>query len=243
MVAVVILFVVLGIISRADRPVPAGDPQGGPRRPAHDPAADPVAADAVLQLQKNLGQIGALVAIVLAMGAVATEKERGHGRLRPDEAGLARGLPRREARRPRVRARAGDARGGRRGLGLYRASSSSPGRSWAGSPSPSSPGWPWRPGRSITFLASTVSGSAAVAAGVGVVALIGVSLVAAIPQVGRFLPAGLDAPARALARPAHRASTRALSRRRSSAARARRRLGPPRLALVPPPGALASATG
>ena len=51
----------------------------------------------------------------------------------------------------------------------------------------------------ITFLASTVSGSSAVAAGVGVVALIVVSLVGAVPQAARFLPAGLEAPARALA--------------------------------------------
>ncbi|HJW23168.1 MAG TPA: ATP-binding cassette domain-containing protein [Candidatus Limnocylindrales bacterium] len=37
----------------------------------------PTAADAVGQLLKNLGQFGALTAIVLAMGAVAAEKERG----------------------------------------------------------------------------------------------------------------------------------------------------------------------
>ena len=37
----------------------------------------PTAADAVAQLAKNLGQFGALIAVLLAMGAVATEKERG----------------------------------------------------------------------------------------------------------------------------------------------------------------------
>ncbi|HET9681116.1 MAG TPA: ABC transporter permease subunit, partial [Candidatus Limnocylindrales bacterium] len=37
----------------------------------------PTAADAVGQLLKNLGQFGALTAIVLAMGSVASEKERG----------------------------------------------------------------------------------------------------------------------------------------------------------------------
>ena len=37
----------------------------------------PTAADAWAQLAKNLGQFGALVAILLAMGSVATEKERG----------------------------------------------------------------------------------------------------------------------------------------------------------------------
>lgn len=37
----------------------------------------PTTADAVAQLAKNIGQIGVLVAILLAMGSVAAEKERG----------------------------------------------------------------------------------------------------------------------------------------------------------------------
>jgi len=37
----------------------------------------PTTADAVLQLVKNLGQFGLLIAILVCMGAVATEKERG----------------------------------------------------------------------------------------------------------------------------------------------------------------------
>ena len=37
----------------------------------------PTAADAYDQLAKNLGQFGALIAVLLAMGSVATEKERG----------------------------------------------------------------------------------------------------------------------------------------------------------------------
>jgi len=37
----------------------------------------PTAADAVDQLAKNLGQFGGLISVLLAMGAVATEKERG----------------------------------------------------------------------------------------------------------------------------------------------------------------------
>ena len=51
----------------------------------------------------------------------------------------------------------------------------------------------------ITFLASTVTGSAAAAAGVGFVALLVLSIVGAIPTVARFLPAGLAEPAIALA--------------------------------------------
>jgi len=38
---------------------------------------DPTAADAIGQLLKNVGQFGILMAILLAMGAVATEKDRG----------------------------------------------------------------------------------------------------------------------------------------------------------------------
>lgn len=37
----------------------------------------PTTADAIVQFLKNLGQFGALAAILLAMGAVAAEKERG----------------------------------------------------------------------------------------------------------------------------------------------------------------------
>jgi ABC-2 type transport system permease protein len=51
----------------------------------------------------------------------------------------------------------------------------------------------------ITFLASTATGSTAAAAGIGFGALLVLSLVAAIPNVGRFLPGGLAGPAVALA--------------------------------------------
>lgn len=38
---------------------------------------DPTVADAVIQLTKNVGQFGVVIAILVAMGAVAAEKERG----------------------------------------------------------------------------------------------------------------------------------------------------------------------
>jgi ABC-2 type transport system permease protein len=38
---------------------------------------DPTVADAVIQFTKNIGQFGVLLAILVTMGAVATEKERG----------------------------------------------------------------------------------------------------------------------------------------------------------------------
>ena len=51
----------------------------------------------------------------------------------------------------------------------------------------------------LTFLGSTVTGSTAAAAGIGFGALLLLSIGSAIPNVGRFLPGGLAAPAIALA--------------------------------------------
>jgi ABC-2 type transport system permease protein len=51
----------------------------------------------------------------------------------------------------------------------------------------------------LTFLGSTVTGSAAAAAGLGFLALLLLSIVGAIPNVGPFTPSGLAAPAIALA--------------------------------------------
>ncbi len=197
-VAVAILFVVLGIVSALSaRYLPEilklalGDQ-------LTIPLPVPASADAVLQLQKNLGQVGALVAIVLAMGAVATEKERGTAAFvltKPVSRGAFLGAKL-------------VALGSVLGLATLAAVAAA----WAYTAVLFEPGpilgwlalavlaWlglaTWA---SVTFLASTVSGSAVVAAGVGVVALIAVSLVGAIPQAARFLPAGLESPARALA--------------------------------------------
>ena len=49
------------------------------------PVPTPVPADAVDQLWKNLAQFGAIAAILLAMGAVATETGARHGRVHPVE--------------------------------------------------------------------------------------------------------------------------------------------------------------
>jgi ABC-2 type transport system permease protein len=38
---------------------------------------EPTVADAVVQLTKNLGQFGVLIAVLVTMGSVTTEKERG----------------------------------------------------------------------------------------------------------------------------------------------------------------------
>jgi hypothetical protein len=51
----------------------------------------------------------------------------------------------------------------------------------------------------LTFLASTATGSTTAAAGIGFVALIGISLVAIVPALDRLLPTGLATPAVLLA--------------------------------------------
>lgn len=162
------------------------------------PIPRPTAADAVLQLQKNLGQLGAFAAIVLAMGAVASEKDRGTASF--------------VLTKPVGRGAFLGAKLVAQGLVLGLAVLASTVVAWAYGavlfePGPVG-GWlalavlawlglaVWA---AITFFASTVSGSAAAAAGIGVVALIGLSVVSAIPPVGRFLPPGLDGPALALA--------------------------------------------
>jgi ABC-2 type transport system permease protein len=196
--AVMGLFVVLGIISPLTARFLPEILKAALGSQLTVPIPVPTAADAVLQVQKNLGQLGAFAAIVLAMGAVAAEKERGTAAFiltKPASRGAFLG-----------------AKLAALGMVLALATLVSVGIAWAYTailfePGPIG-GWvalavlawlalaAWT---SITFLASTISGSSALAAGVGVVALIGLSLIGAIPQVGRFLPAGLDGPAQALA--------------------------------------------
>ena len=154
----------------------------------------PVAADSVTQLWKNLAQFGAFAAIILAMGAVATEKDRGTA---------AFVLSKTASRGGFLAAKAIS-------IGLVLATVTVLGVAvgWIYTailfePMPIA-GWVamavlawlgvavWA---AITFLASTVTGSAAAAAGVGFVALLVLSIVGAIPNVGRFLPAGLAEPA------------------------------------------------
>jgi ABC-2 type transport system permease protein len=162
------------------------------------PIPTPTAADAVDQVLKNLGQFGALAAIVLAMGAVATEVDRGTAAFV-----LARPVGRRAFLLAKVASL-----GLVLGIGVAVAIAVG----WVytailfGPPQPG--GWiamgllvwltlaAWA---AITFLASAVTGSAAAAAGLGFVALLVLSLIAVVPTVARLTPAGLSAPALALA--------------------------------------------
>jgi ABC-2 type transport system permease protein len=158
----------------------------------------PTTADAVDQLIKNLGQFGALAAILLAMGSVATELERG----------TAAFILAHPVRRGAFLA----AKAAALGVVLAFAVAAAVAVAWVYTailfePMPVG-GWvvmgvmvwltlaAWA---ALTFLASTLTGSALAAAGLGFVALLGLSIAAAIPAVAQVTPAGLTAPALAAA--------------------------------------------
>jgi ABC-2 type transport system permease protein len=162
------------------------------------PIPTPVAADAADQLWKNLAQFGAIAAIVVAMGAVSTERDRGTAAFV-----LSKTVSRGAFLGAKVAAIAAVLLGGvvvAVAFGwFYTAILFEPlpvagwiafgvlawvGLSaWAG----------------LTFAGSTVTGSTAAAAGIGFVGLLVLSIAAAVPTIGRYLPGGLAAPAAALA--------------------------------------------
>jgi ABC-2 type transport system permease protein len=159
---------------------------------------EPTAAMAIEQVQKNLGQLGALAAIALAMGSVASELDRG-------TAALVLAQP---ATRPAflLAKLVGIA------VVLGVCTMLAMGVAWAytavlfealpvgGFLAFAVLSWlalfAWG---ALTFLASTVTGSTMAAAGLGFVGLIGVSLIAVVPALDRLLPTGLAAPAAMLA--------------------------------------------
>lgn len=160
------------------------------------PVPPPVAASAVEQLWKNLAQFGAFAAIILAMGAVATERERGTAAFI-----LAKAVPRGAFLTAKILVI-----GAVLAIGvvlaavvawIYTAILFEPmpvagwlamtGLAWLGLAA-------WA---ALTFLGSTVTGSAAAAAGLGFLALLVLSIVGAVPNVGRFTPSGLAEPAMA----------------------------------------------
>jgi ABC-2 type transport system permease protein len=158
----------------------------------------PLPADAVAQLWKNLAQFGAFAAIILAMGAVATEKDRGTAAFV-----LSKGASRGGFLAAKAVAI---------GLVLAVCTVLAVAVGWFYTailfePMPVG-GWValailawlgvavWA---ALTFLGSTVTGSAAAAAGIGFMALLVLSIASAVPNLGRFLPGGLAPPAIALA--------------------------------------------
>jgi ABC-2 type transport system permease protein len=154
----------------------------------------PTTADAVAQLAKNVGQLGVVVAILLAMGAVASEKERG-------TAAFILTLPAGRAAFLSAKLLA-------IGCTLLVAVLIAAAGDWLYTtilfePLPV-PGFVvlalllWLQMlafAAITFLASTVTGSQLVAGGVGFIVFVAVSIVAALPVIGDWTPLALSSAA------------------------------------------------
>ena len=158
------------------------------------PIPTPTVEMALEQLQKNLGQLGALATIALAMGSVAGELDHGTAALV-----LSQPVTRRAFLAAKLVAI---------GLVLAISTAFAVAVAWIYTavlfePGPIG-GWlvlavlawlglaAWG---SITFLASAATGSTTAAAGLGFVGLIGLSIAAAVPAFDRFLPSGLTLPA------------------------------------------------
>ncbi|HEY3163580.1 MAG TPA: ABC transporter permease subunit [Candidatus Limnocylindrales bacterium] len=158
----------------------------------------PTVADAVDQLAKNLGQFGGLIAILLGMGAVATEKERGTAAL--------------ILTKPVSRAAFLVAKLVAIGVTLAVSVAIATAGAWfytlvlfeplpiGGVVAAAIFQWlilaAWA---ALTFVGSTLTRSSLAAAGLGIVAFIVIGILGALPTVGRFVPTGLGGAARALA--------------------------------------------
>lgn len=158
----------------------------------------PTAADAVSQFLKNLGQAGVLTAILLAMGSVAVEKERGTAALI-----LTKPVSRAAFLFAKLLAI-----GATLLVGLLVAAIA--GYYYTAILFEALPplGWAAMAGllllsliayASLTFLGSALTRSSLPAAAIGIGALIVLALVSALPTVGPFTPGGLNAPGAALA--------------------------------------------
>lgn len=150
----------------------------------------PTMADAVMQVVRNVGQTGVLAAILLAMGSVATEKERGIAAM-----WLTKPLSRSSflvAKALGIGAvlAAGIVAAGIAGFAyttfLFEA--------------PDLGGWvamclllllQLAAYAALTFLGSTLASSAIVAAGLGIAALAVIAVAGALPVIGPWTPSGL----------------------------------------------------
>ena len=159
----------------------------------------PSVKDGVDQFLKNVGQAGILTAILLAMGSVATEKERG-------TAALLLSKPASRASYLVAKLTAITTT-----LAVSLALASAAGYFYTALlfEPPSVLGWIGMTAllllalvayAALTFLGSTLLRSAVAAAGFGIAGLIVVGLIGALPSVAPYTPAGISgAPAQALA--------------------------------------------
>ena len=158
----------------------------------------PTSADAYDQLAKNLGQFGALIAVLLAMGSVATEKERGTAALiLTKPAGRGAFLV---AKLLAIATTLGIATAiAATGAWFYTLVLFEP-LPVAGFTVAAILQWLALVAyAAITFLGSTLTRSSLAAAGLGVAAFIVLGILSIVPTIGRYLPTGLGAPARGLA--------------------------------------------
>jgi ABC-2 type transport system permease protein len=161
---------------------------------------DPTAADAIGQLLKNVGQFGILMAILLAMGVVATEKERGTAALILTKP--ASRLSFLLAKLVAIAVTLGVSVGVAFVFGwIYTvALFDNAGLSLAGYVAMAVFLWlTILAYASLTLLGSTLTSSTAGGAGFGFVALIVTGVVAALPTIGAFMPTALNGPAADLA--------------------------------------------
>lgn len=158
----------------------------------------PTAADAVDQFLKNVGQAGVLAAILLAMGSVAVEKERGTAALL-----LTKPVSRAAFLLAKLLAI-----GATLFVGLVAAASGGYAYTAILFETLPVPGWSAMAGllllaliayASLTFLGSALSRSSLAAAAIGIGAMIVLALVSALPGIGPLTPGGLNVPGAAMA--------------------------------------------
>ncbi len=158
----------------------------------------PTVGDAVDQFLKNLTQFGALIAILLAMGMVATEKDRGTAAFI-----LTKPVSRGAFLAAKLVAIAGTllvATIAAGILGYYYTAVLFEALPVGGYAAMCALLWlSLVVFAALTFLGSTLTSSSAAGAGIGVVFLVVTGIVAALPNVGRYMPEMLAGPARALA--------------------------------------------
>jgi ABC-2 type transport system permease protein len=159
---------------------------------------EPTARDAVDQFLKNLGQAGVLTAILLAMGSVANEKERG-------TAALVLSKP---ASRAAFLVAKVVAIGATLLISVLLASAAAYLYTAILFAAPDALGWVGMTlllvlsllgYTALTFLGSTLTRSSLAAAAIGVSGLVGLALVSVLPNVSRYTPGGLSGPGTALA--------------------------------------------
>jgi ABC-2 type transport system permease protein len=158
----------------------------------------PTVRDAVDQFLKNLAQAGILTAILLTMGSVANEKERGTAAL----------ILSKPASRAAYLAAKLIAIAATLGVSLALASIGAYVYTTILFEPPPVAGWVAMTAllllsllvyAALTFLGSTLSRSALAAAGLGIGGMVALAIVSALPNVGPYTPSGLTTPAQGLA--------------------------------------------